>query len=228
VSLLIAKGRGPIHLGTPIESTQIEKGEVIIKSGDQTWRGDHLFCALSAKGAYYLTKTWHPDIHTYFGQLETASLSVVHLGYPKKHLKTDGFGYLIPTVEKEKILGVVFDSSVFPEQNYRPNETRLTVMMGGAHHPHHHTTSKEARLTEALEGVRSHLGIKEAPSFSHVSEYVDQIPQFTVGHQERTRHFEEKARALFPSVSFLGNYLKGVSISDCIAKADEASHHLNV
>ena len=54
-----------------------------------------------------------------------------------------GFGYLVPSREREDILGVVFDSLTFPGQHAGPDlhaadycpELRLTVMMGGAHHP---------------------------------------------------------------------------------------------
>ena len=41
---------------------------------------------------------------------------MVNLVYPGKVLPMDGFGYLVPAHEPELILGVVFDSCVFPEQ----------------------------------------------------------------------------------------------------------------
>ncbi len=46
--------------------------------------------------------------------LAVPRMHVVNLVYPGQVLPMDGFGYLVPGTEKEDILGVVFDSCVFP------------------------------------------------------------------------------------------------------------------
>jgi oxygen-dependent protoporphyrinogen oxidase len=43
-------------------------------------------------------------------------MHVVNLVYQGNVLPTNGFGYLVPDQEDEAILGVVFDSCVFPSQ----------------------------------------------------------------------------------------------------------------
>ena len=48
-------------------------------------------------------------------------MHVINLVYPGKVLPMDGFGYLVPAHEPELVLGVVFDSCVFPEQVYAQN-----------------------------------------------------------------------------------------------------------
>ena len=50
-------------------------------------------------------------------KMPRASLAAVHIGYNAATLPYKGFGYLIPRSEKERILGMVFDSAVFPSQN---------------------------------------------------------------------------------------------------------------
>lgn len=228
VTELTAKGKGEIHLNTCIDQVQLKNDKVQLSYGDETWEADHLFCALSPKGAYQLTKSWDDQIQAFFQNLETASLSVIHLGFQSKILDREGFGYLIPSSQGEKILGVIFDSSVFPQQNLHDIETRMTVMMGGALHPDHHMTDKEERLAQALTGIQKHLGISAKPTYKNVIQYTQAIPQFTVGHQGRVAAFREVTKQKYPQVTFLGNYLDGVSISDCIAGAESASHQLNI
>ncbi|CCB88300.1 protoporphyrinogen oxidase [Simkania negevensis] len=226
VAQLEEAGKGDIVLNTAVRDVVFKDGKVSVSDGNHTWEGDHLFCALSAKGAYHLSRTWDEQVTAFFNALEMASLSVVHLGYECRPLKEEGFGYLIPSNEGEKILGVIFDSSVFPQQNHHALETRLTVMMGGAFHPKHHEISKEMRIAQALEGIEKHLGIKALPMYTYATEYVQAIPQFTLGHAQRVADLREFLREKYPQVTLLGNYLDGVSLSDCVEGAKNISQNI--
>lgn len=221
IEKLAEKGEGEIVFNALATNVHFKETQVEVEAGGKTFTADHLFCALSAKGAEGLTKSWDANVATFFQNLEHVSLSVIHLGFNQKLLKQEGFGYLIPSIEREEILGVVFDSSAFPDQNMAKLETRLTVMMGGAFHPEHHLKDKDKRLKEALKGIQTHLGIIEKPAYTHVVDYPNGIPQFTVGHQERKEAFQKIARQKYPHVTFLGNYLDGVAVSDCVANAKE-------
>ena len=56
-------------------------------------------------------------------------MHVVNVIYDGHVLPANGFGYLVPAQEPSDILGVVFDSCVFPTE---VPTTRLTVMLGGS------------------------------------------------------------------------------------------------
>ena len=63
-------------------------------------------------------------------------ITVAALGYRKATMGNplDGFGFLIPRGEKRKILGALWDSSVFP--NRAPEgKALLRVMVGGVRAP---------------------------------------------------------------------------------------------
>ena len=57
----------------------------------------------------------------FFKSLGSINLSVVNVAFNEPVLKQKGFGYLIPSNQDEDILGVVFDSCIFPEQNQSEN-----------------------------------------------------------------------------------------------------------
>lgn len=137
-----------IVLNCPVERT----GEKEVIAGGKVWRADHIISALPPS-------------------LPKRSIWVVNLAFEGDVLVKKGFGYLIPTQEKESVLGAVFDSAIFPEQN-QSNETRLTVMI---------RAEEEKPLEAALSALDRHLGIRAEPIFSSIYLAKDAIPQMEVG-----------------------------------------------
>jgi len=62
--------------------------------------------------------------------------SVLALGFRRDQLShpLDGFGFLVPEVERRRVLGAVFSSSLFPERA-PAGHVMLTVFVGGTRDP---------------------------------------------------------------------------------------------
>ena len=118
-------------------------------------------------------KIWHADkiISALPPPFPAKSLWVVNLAFSGDILSKKGFGYLVPSQEKQSLLGVVFDSSIFPQQSSR-GETRLTAMI---------RSEEPEPLRAALSALNAHLGIKDAPIYSSAFLAQNAIPQFEVG-----------------------------------------------
>jgi oxygen-dependent protoporphyrinogen oxidase len=58
----------------------------------------------------------HHEVLSALGSIEYATVGVVNLGYDANVNRYDGFGHLVPSKEKEGILGVTWDSSTWPDQ----------------------------------------------------------------------------------------------------------------
>ena len=130
----------------------------------------------------------------------------MNLAFARDVLSKKGFGYLVPTEEKENLLGMIWDSEVFPQQN-RAQETRVTAMM------------RKGSLDAALDVMQRHLGVAQKPLFHSLFLAEKSIPQFHVGYWEQLSRFEAGAKKKFPSLVLLGNYLQGASVDACIALA---------
>lgn len=130
---------------------------------------------------------------------EKQPITVVNMAFEGDVLPKKGFGYLVPTEEREKILGMIWDSVIFPQQN-RGDETRITAML------------REGGVSDALDAARRHLGITKAPVHTAVS--VAAIPQFEVGYHKRIAQYERNSPHLL-----LGNYLEGPSVEACIQRS---------
>lgn len=148
-----------------------------------------------------------------------APVAVVHLGFEPGALPPpDGFGFLIPTVERRRVLGVIHTSSTFP---WRAEGGRvlLTCMVGGAKRPDLVELDEAALVTLAREELRELTGITAEPSFTEVIPWKRGIPQYNVGHLARLAAIDEGVARL-PGLHLLGNAYKGVGITDCIRNAN--------
>ena len=139
------------------------------------------------------------------------TVTLVHLGFNRKVLKQEGFGYLIPSKEQSQILGMVWDSSAFPEQNSHPEETRLTLMIQG--HP-----SKPELDTLTQQALNQHLQCDQSPTVISITTAKSAIPQYLVGHQDTINQLKRTASEKYPQLSLCGTAFNGVSINDCVAE----------
>lgn len=147
-----------------------------------------------------------------------APIAVVHLGFePGSTPAPDGFGFLVPGLEKRRLLGAIHASTVFP---FRAEGGRVlyTCMVGGARRPELVKLSEEELVALAREELRELAGVTASPSFTQAIRWMRGIPQYNVGHLERVAAIDA-ALARLPGLHLAGNAYKGVGINDCIRNA---------
>lgn len=187
-----------VVLNCPVEEVR-ENG---VFAGGKFWEADRIVSALPGQVLGRLTGFWE--------DFKTKSLWVVRLGFEKEFLKKSGFGYLVPSREKEQLMGMVWDSKIFPEQG----EGRLTAMV---------RDSKKDPIEVTLEALRRHLGVRQQPKAIEALFAKEAIPQFEVGYLSRLQQFLRDMQKHFPKMAIVGNYLEGASVDACIRKAKNIS-----
>jgi oxygen-dependent protoporphyrinogen oxidase len=198
-----------------IKALEFERATTrVILDGGTTIVADHLFSTIPAHHLSELIA--EPGLKKALINFESSSIATVSLGFKNSVLKERGFGYLIPSNEKEQVLGVVFDSAVFKEHNSSKTETRITVMLGGAHFKEFNKYTSQDFLSLAVKAVSKHLNINESPDFHHVECFLNAIPQYSVGHSNRVLEVE---RLSPPHFKALGSSFYGVSVNDCVGYA---------
>ncbi len=184
---IVAKVPLDLHLDSQVQEIRSEG----ILSNGRFFEADQIYCALPAEAAAQLLGEPSP--------VHMESLHVVNLGYLGEILPKKGYGYLVPTREKESILGMIWDTSIFPV----PNQTKVTAMVRGA---------KPVEI--ALEAMKRHLGVEKSPDA--ICHTWAEVPQYELGHAERVKTFQGRVNARFPRVILLGNYLHGASVNACV------------
>jgi len=193
-------------------------------------KASHVFSAVSSDALANIVELSSPLLASVLNQLTFSSIAVVNIGYDQPVISEVfiGFGYLVPSKERQPILGVTFDSCIFPQQNFSTGETRLTVMIGDSIIMNEKViTMKEAKDKElvdiALNAIRSHLGVIQEPKYTTVNKCISAIPQYQVGHLSVVKRTEKLVKDLFGNQFILsGNSFYGIGLTDCIFNAKKA------
>jgi protoporphyrinogen/coproporphyrinogen III oxidase len=137
----------------------------------------------------------------------------------------DGFGALVPSLERKKILGALFTSSLFPGRA-PDGHVALTVLAGGTRQPELAHLSPDRLLAEILPELRQLLGITGDPVFLRHHTWPHAIPQYNLGH-ERFLTAIETCEHTYARLYIGGQVRDGISLPACLqaglALADRAT-----
>lgn len=189
---------------------------------------DYLIISATAESAANLIENLDGNLSERLKRIYYPPVAMVFFGVKKESLEKnlDGFGFLIPGSEKRKILGTIWNSAVF--ENRAPAGFHLlTTFVGGARNAGIFEKTDEELFEIVFDELKSILGLREKPSFSHIKRWRKAIPQYEIGYEKTesaVEEFELKNRGIF----FCSNFYKGISVGDCVKNAyktaEEISH----
>jgi oxygen-dependent protoporphyrinogen oxidase len=140
----------------------------------------------------------------------------------------DGFGALVPAVERRSILGVLFSSTLFPGRA-PAGHVALTVYVGGTRQPDLAQLAPEALRPRVLADLHDLLGVNGDPVFSHATAWPHAIPQYNLGY-ERVLATMTDVEQRHPGLFIGGHVRDGISVANCIGAGfrlgDAAARHL--
>jgi len=178
-----------------------------------------LIVATPAQQATALLRDVDPQFESALSPIAYAPVVVVSLGYPKSAIQhsLDGFGFLVPRSSGLRILGSVWNSSLFP--NRAPDgHVLLTSFVGGASDPSAVSLPESEIVSTVHRELASVLGISQPPSFSHVHAWQRAIPQYNVGHMKHMNQLTQ-IQNKHQSIRLIGNYLRGPALGACVEQA---------
>ena len=162
----------------------------------------------------------HSELALRLGVFQRAPAAQVYLGFnagPGTEAANDGFGFLVAQGEDLRTLGVVFESTVWPERA-PAGHVLLRCILGGARDPEVSGLADEELIAIARRDVDRALGIGGAPVHASVVRWPRGIAQYHVGHKDRVR--EATAAARSARVVLAGADYRGPGVNDLCADAD--------
>jgi oxygen-dependent protoporphyrinogen oxidase len=136
----------------------------------------------------------------------------------------DGFGVLIPKVEKRNCLGTLFTSSLFNDRAPAGHVT-LTSYIGGMRAPELALKPMDEIRRLIMADLRDLLGVTGEPVWAHVRQWPKAIPQSEVGYG-RFKEFMDAFEATHSGILFAGHYRDGISLSDSILAGFKAAERI--
>lgn len=228
VTALNKKIHSFIKLCADVQTLRFFPNHIEVIAAENVFSADYVVSTLPANALATILAPHDKVAANTLSSIEYASLVVVNIGYQSSVLKKQGFGYLIPSKEGEDLLGVLWDSSIFPQQNRFSNETRLTVMLGGMHKPDIYSMNNSEISSIVLKSVAKHLNIHTPPDVLHIERVTQAIPQYHLGHFEKIAAIEQCLSQLSDRFHCIGTSFNGVSINDCIGNAQKFAQNIKL
>jgi oxygen-dependent protoporphyrinogen oxidase len=188
-----------------------------------TMEADAVILSSPARATASIIRPIDPEMASTLESIYYPPVAEVFLGFRREAIgrELDGFGFLVPAIERRNILGTIWSSSLFA--NRAPEgHAALTVFVGGSRQPELASSDDKTLLDLVLQDLRSLMNVTGDPIYSRIARWERAIPQYNVGYRkitDRMDRFEQNFRGAF----ICSNYRGGIAVGDCVMNADRTS-----
>jgi protoporphyrinogen/coproporphyrinogen III oxidase len=217
----LAARLGPrLHLRAQVTGLEARDGRYrLALAGGDGLDADAVVLAGGAAASAAILDATEPEMAGVLREIQAAPLAVVCLGFEEARLerRLDGFGFLVPRGEGPRLLGALWDSSIYPGRA-PAGRALIRVMLGGAHDPKVVELADDELLEIVRRELLSTMGLGLAPCFTKIFRHPFGIPQYVVGHRDRLSRLSTLIGRR-PGLYLAGNAFNGVAINSCVAEA---------
>ncbi len=194
------------------------KVEVSLQDGSSI-SGSHAVIACPSKDAAMLFRGSGAQLKalsSLLSSIDYPPIAVVAFGVKKGAVRhdLDGFGFLCPNIEARKILGTLWDSSIFP--NRAPEGMALLrSLVGGARQRTLPLLPDKDLIDLVYKELKGLMGMVSPPDFVKIYRWPRAIPQYNRGYGQILEGVQGilcKKKGIIARCNWIG----GVSLNDCI------------
>ena len=170
-----------------------------------------------------IDRTISADLPAVLAGISYPPVVEVFLGYRKEQIgiPLDGFGFLVPAVERRKILGTIWSSVLFEGRAPSPC-VALTTFLGGARQPELTRYDDRDVLALVSSELADIMKITGTPVYSRISRWEKAIPQYNLGYSRVVESIENCEREN-PGLFLCSNYRGGIAVGDCVMSAERTA-----
>ena len=184
---------------------------------------DHVVLACPAHVNSRLLEASAPELSSRLAAIPYTSAILVTLVYERSELDhpLDGFGFLVPRLERQAIAAATWVSTKFPSRAPANRAVLRAFIVGDQAAAL--IDSSDDELTGLARGeFRRTMGIHPAPLFSTVYRWPKSMPQYVVGHA-KWRNAVMAGLSQTPGLHLCGNAYDGIGIPDCVRLARQTA-----
>jgi oxygen-dependent protoporphyrinogen oxidase len=151
--------------------------------------------------------------------IDYSPIAVVGFGYRSLSDPLDGFGLLTTSSARLPILGVLWDSSIFPDRA-PPGCKSIRVLLGGQRSPELVNQDEAGLIRTARAGLEKSMGLTQDADVTFVKRWDRGIPSYAVGHIANVNAIFERVDAI-PGLYLNCNAYRGIAMNDCARNSRE-------
>jgi oxygen-dependent protoporphyrinogen oxidase len=187
---------------------------------------DALILAAPAPQCTRLLAFVNHELAALVGQIPYAGCSVAVLGVRRDQIAhpLDGFGFVVPAIEKRRILAGSMASVKFPGRAPE-GHVLLRVFVGGALQPALAELPDDETRSLVLAELGDLMGLSGQPEFCEIARWLGAMPQYHIGHLSLVEAIEQRTAAI-PGLALAGNAYRGVGIPQCIKSGEAAAERI--
>jgi len=184
---------------------------------------DAVILAGPANATSRLLRPLAPSLADDLEAVPHASCSIVSLGYRRDQIahRLDGFGFVVPMIERLRILSASFSSLKYAGRAPE-GQVLIRVFIGGACQAELADLPDDQLVQIATADLARLLGISGDPQLVQITRRASAMPQYHVGHPQRVARIEAALDQL-ANLQLAGNALHGVGIPQCIHSGEQAA-----
>lgn len=205
-----------VRLGTSVQGINKDGESYQVHTSKGVFDADIVVLASPAYASSNMLRDMDTELSDTLSAIPYPSLSVVCLGYKREKVEHSlrGFGFLIPHKEGRKILGTLWDSSIFP--NRAPEgHVLLRTMIGGAKASELAMLEDDKLLSTVIDELRPILTMRSEPDMVKIYRWERAIPQYLLGHSDKLKKIDERLKSL-KGLYVTGNAYRGIGMNDCV------------
>ena len=187
---------------------------------------DAVIVALPAPAAAKLLAKLDAELSTELAAIEYAGCSIVCAAYRRDQFACppDGFGFVVPRIEKRPIIAGSFASEKFPGRA-PVGDVLIRVFIGGALAPELAELPDDELRRMAHQQLAALMRISGQPLWTEVARWPASMPQYHVGHLQRIAQIGGRVAKL-RGLELAGNAYHGVGIPQCIHSGETAAERV--
>jgi oxygen-dependent protoporphyrinogen oxidase len=177
-----------------------------------------VICATSFAAAEML-RPLDAELSRRLASIEYSPIAVVGFGYRHLADPLDGFGLLTTSAARLPVLGVLWDSSIFPDRA-PPGCKSVRIMIGGQRNPELVAQDDAGLVRTARAGLERTMGLTQDPDVTFVQRWDRGIPSYAPGHIANVDAIFARA-AQVPGLHLNCNAYRGIAMNDCARHSRE-------
>ncbi len=221
---LVAVTPAEWHYDEPVLSIERQGSGYRLNTSKGTTDVDRVVVCATSFAAAEMLASLDADVAGRLAAIKYSPIAVVGFGYRSLEDPLDGFGLLTTTSSKQPILGVLWDSSIFPDRAPAGAKS-IRAMIGGQRNPELVDQDDAGLIATARRGIRATMGLDRDPDVTFVKRWDRGIPSYAPGHVAAVDALFARVGQI-PGLYLNCNAYRGIAMNDCARNSRELAERI--